>query len=171
MRKGKLGKVECPDCGNFAYKTEAQLRDKGTDDCGHCRDMHGREVRMRCPEPEWHEITPAGRAEALAEALAADGARLEREAVKVRREAYPQLRCDSEGCRTLCTKERSAELIDTWQRQTGQGWDGDSLILTISDYGFGAEGSIYPCCDVCGGDRFVRMRTRGKAVPKVEVPF
>jgi hypothetical protein len=166
-RKGKLGKVECPHCPNHGRKTEAQLREYGPDYCAPCTDLSGYPVRMVCPDPAWHEITPQGRAEALAEALAADGARLEREAVKVRREAYPQLRC--EGCGALCTKERSAELIDTWQRIEGQGWDGDSLILRIPDYGTGMEW-CHPSCE-CGHDRFVRMRTRGKRIEREAVPF
>lgn len=170
MRKGKLGKVECGECGNFAYKTEAQLRDRGPDYCAGCTDSHGHPVRMRCPAPEWHVLTPEGQAEALAEALAADGRKLEREYTRARVEAYPQLRCTS--CSLMLTKGRSAELIDVWQRQNGRGWDhGDELTLTVSDYGFGAEAAVYPCCDRCGGDRFVKVKRGGKRAPKVEVPF
>lgn len=168
---GKSALIECPECGNTARKGAKALREAGPDLCGFCYDA-GAIVRMRCADPRWEEVTPQGRKAAIAEAEAVAGRTLEIEHEKIKRTAYPQLRCD--GCNTIQTKARSVELIEAWQRVEGVAWNDDSLMVRPPDWdSWGAVGlplDFHPGCE-CGCDRFVRQRKGGRLKAREVIPF
>jgi hypothetical protein len=147
-------KTECLDCGNVAYKTPAQLKERGTDYCGYCEDTHGLRRRMTCPNPLDWQLTPQGQSELDVDYQAKAAKAGDREIADARRAHYPQLRCVS--CQQPQTTEQSVFIIKAYERENQCAYDGVDEIRLRSEgdtgYRFSDGSSRYCACEKCGRD-------------------
>lgn len=151
------------DCGNVVYKTPAQLRERGTDYCGHCYDTFGEMKRMTCAVASDYALTPQGQAEAVFDYLAAEAKADDKYLLAERRRLYPQLRCAASGCGKVQTTEHSEFVMRSYEAENGgAAFDGDLIRVRgegVSGFRFQDGSSRYAGCEHCGGDSLRPMPT------------